>query len=217
MVTCLGLLKLPGKPPPAPEMTDEVPDSQVMRVMSSWHPQRVSAIKSGTGTGSSLIRKPAVLLTLVMSNRAGQWPAMLTAGHLLALMPCYLDHFLNQKFCFTTKCWKNSFKIWQTVAQSLLQIQIRVSHRDTSVTVFWHETWPLRSTVQIWNKHWCCWVLGAVTFLITTLREETEDCKTQQVGDGVTLNNGRHTINDVGVWWREKRSSCTWERRRGGL
>lgn len=30
-----------------------------------------------------------------------------TAGHLLALIPCYSDHFLNQKFSFTTKCWKN--------------------------------------------------------------------------------------------------------------
>lgn len=62
---CLGLQELPCRTPPAPEMTDEVLDLQVIFMMSS-------AIKYVTTTGRSLNEKTAVLLTLVTANRAGQ-------------------------------------------------------------------------------------------------------------------------------------------------
>ena len=55
-----------------------------------------SAVKSATRPGSSLNEKPAVLLTLVT------W--CLTAGHLLTLLPCNLDH--SSKILFHNKMLK---------------------------------------------------------------------------------------------------------------
>lgn len=188
---CLGLQELPCRTPPAPEMTDEVLDLQVIFMMSS-------AIKYVTTTGRSLNEKTAVLLTLVTANRAGQWPAILNNWPSSHTHYCYFDQLLSQKFCFTTKCWKNSFKIWQIVAQGFSQWQRHINHH------FGMKGWPLRFTVPMWSKHWCCWVSGIIHFLITKLRKETEDCKTQQVGDGVTFNNRRHKVEDVSIWWREK-------------
>lgn len=71
---------------------------------------------------------------------------------------------------------------------------------------------PLRP--MIWNKNWSCQALGAINFLIMALIKEPEACKAQQEGAGVTLNNRRHT---GGCLAKIKRSSCTWEKTRGGL